>query len=155
MKPTINNLILFVFLATCIVWIDCGDGDDNPLEPIELTGTYAFVSLTDKTDNTTFNAGDIVDLDGPGALPEGALTGILEFTETTFTVTFTIIPTGAPPQTFTASGTYATDGATLTFNVMSSTLSIFPVGPGFARFSLTGDRLEIEIDVIIFVFDKQ
>jgi len=124
MKPTINNLILFVFLATCIVWIDCGDGDDNPLEPIELTGTYAFVSLTDKTDNTTFNAGDIVDLDGPGALPEGALTGILEFTETTFTVTFTIIPTGAPPQTFTASGTYATDGATLTFNVMSSTRSI-------------------------------
>ncbi len=154
MKPTINNLILFVFLATCIAWINCGD-DENPLEPSQLTGTYTFGSLTDKVDNITIDACDIVDLDGPGALPEGALTGILEFTETTFTVTFTIIPTGAPPQTFTASGTYATDGATLTFNVMSSTLSIFPVGPGFARFSLTGDRLEIEIDVIIFVFDKQ
>ncbi len=68
MKRTINNLILFVFLATCIAWINCGD-DENPLAPSQLAGTYTFVSVTDKVDNITTNAGDIDDLDGPGPLP--------------------------------------------------------------------------------------
>ena len=155
MKRIINNLILFVFLATCIAWINCGD-DENPLAPSQLAGTYTFVSITFKVDNITTNAGDIDDLDGPGPLPEGAITGTLELTETTFTFTFTITPAVAAPATVTASGTYAISGSTLTATVTSSTSTdVFELGPNTLTISVSGNRLTFEDDETRFVFDKQ
>ncbi len=154
MKRTINNLILFVFLATCIAWINCGD-DENPLEPSQLTGTYTFGSLTDKVDNSTTNAGDILDLDGPGALPEGAITGTLEFTETTFTFTFIITPAAAPPVTVTSLGTYTISDSTITVTTTSSTVPGIELGADTFTISLNGNRLTFEDDETRFVFDKQ
>ena len=154
MKRTINNLILFVFLTTCIAWINCGD-DENPLAPSQLAGTYTFVSLTDKVDNITTNAGDIVDLDGPGALPEGAITGSLELTETTFTFTFIVTPAAAAPIPLTALGTYAINGSTITTTLTSSTIPGFELGTDIFTISLSGNRLTFEDDETRFVFDKQ
>jgi heat shock protein HslJ len=154
MKRTINSLILIALLTTAIFWITCGD-DDNPVAPRELAGTYTFVSLTDKIENFTINAGDMVDLDGPGALPAGALTGTLELTETTFTFTFTITPAGAAPITLTASGTYTISGSTLTAVTIGSTVPGLEVGTETLEISLSGNRLTLEDDETKLVFDKQ
>ena len=154
MKRAINNLILFVFLATCIAWINCGD-DENPLEPSQLAGTYTFVSVTDKVDNITTNTGDTQDLDGPGPLPGGAITGSLELTETTFTFTIIVTPTGAPSVTVTASGTYTISGSTMTTTVTSSTIPELEVGTDTFTISLSGNRLTLENDETRLVFDKQ
>ena len=93
-----NLLTLFVVLIFCIAWTGCG-ADDNPLTPTQLAGTYTLVSFADVAGNVTVRAGDILDLDGPGALPEGAITGSLELTETTATFIFTVTPAGSPPTT--------------------------------------------------------
>ncbi|MFQ5772104.1 MAG: hypothetical protein ACE5HX_16325 [bacterium] len=150
MKRTINNLILFVLLTTSISWIYCGD-DDNPLAPSKLAGTWTFVSLTDKSDNTTINAGDQVDFDGL----TGTITGTLVLTETTFTITFTITPTGAPPQTLGFSGTYTISGSTLTVVVSSSDIPDIDVGTSTFTISRSGNRLTFEDSEARFVYEKQ
>ncbi len=149
MKLAIKTLVLFVFLMTSICWLNCG-GDNNPLSPGSLAGTYKLLSITDKTENVTINAGEETDI-GDGVTI--TVTGTLVLTETrfTFTITLTTSIPGLPPETETetVSGTYSVSGSTMTIVVE---------GTGETQtFTIRrdGNRLTLEDDEQILVFEKQ
>ncbi|MFQ5707487.1 MAG: hypothetical protein ACE5HO_08580 [bacterium] len=149
MQRTNHNLLFLVLLMASIFWIACGDGD-NPLAPSKLSGSWKFVSLTDKASSTTMTAGDQVDINGL----TGTITGTLVLTETTFTFTFTITPTGAPPQTLTFSGTYTISSSTLTAVVTNSTIPDVEVGTTTFTITRSGNRLTFEDNESKWVYEK-
>lgn len=151
MKRTIKTSVLFVLLVTCLSWMNCGD-DNNPLAPSSLAGTWNFVSVTDKETNITTNAGDQVDL---GVGVTGTISGTIVLTETTFTLTLAITPTGAQPVSFTASGTYSISGSTMTIVVNSSNNPEIDLGSSTATISRSGNRLTIEDVETRQVYEKQ
>ena len=95
-----------------------------------------------------------VDLDGPGALPEGAIS--LELTATSSTFTFIVTPIGAAATTAIGSGTYTLSGSTITFNIIESSLTeTVPVGTDTLAFRISGNRLTLEDDEKRFVYDQE
>ncbi len=149
MKRIIKALTLIVLFAACIPWMNCG-GDDNPLAPSSLAGTWNLVTFTDKEDNFTVNAGEATDI-GQGITM--TITGSLLLTETRYTFTLLIIASisGFPPETetLTSTGTYSVSGSTLTI-VEDGTGET-----GTVTMSTSGDRLTLEDDEVTMVFEKQ
>ena len=148
MKRMIKALTLFVLFATCISWMNCGD--DNPLAPSSLAGTWNLVSFTDKEDNVTVNAGEATDIGGGIIF---TVTGSLVLTETryTFTLSITFSIPGLPPAT-------DTETSTGTYSISGSTLTIVEDGTGETEtinISTSGDRLTLEDDEVKLVFEKQ
>ena len=148
MKCIIKALTLVVLFATCISWMNCGD--DNPLAPSSLAGTWNLVTFTDKEDNFTVNAGEATDI-GQGTI--FTVTGSLVLTETryTFTLSLTVSIPGFPPETetLTSTGTYSISGSTLTI-VEDGTGET-----GTVTISTSGDRFTLEDDEVTMVFEKQ
>ncbi len=156
MKHFINNSILAVCLICSFILIGCSD--DNPVNPeqmIELSDEYTLFSITDKGDNITTNAGSLTDLDGAaGPSPEGILTGSIEFTETAFTFTLVLTPSGAAPITLAASGTYSINEAAISFVVEESGIPDVEVSTLIMNANLRGNRLTLEDDERRLVFDE-
>jgi len=148
MKRIIKAFTLVLLFATCISWMNCGE--DNPLGPSALVGTWNLVTFTDKGDNYTVNAGEATDI-GQGIIV--TITGTLVLTETRYTATssFTVSNPGFPPATeaIASTGTYSTSGSTLT---------IVEDGTGETdtiTISTNGDRLTLEDDDVKVVYQKQ
>jgi len=158
MKSVVDGRTSVLLFAACIVWTNCGDSE-SPLAPSPtdlLTGTYAFVSLTAKANNITIGASDLADLDGPGELPVGAITGSLQLTETTSVFRWVTTPAGAAPIVATAQGTHTILGSMITFMITSSTgTQAVPVGTDTLSFDLSGNTLTLEDDEKRFVYQRQ
>ncbi|RMF57458.1 MAG: hypothetical protein D6743_18955 [Calditrichaeota bacterium] len=149
MRRSIHNSILFLFLLGGAYEFGC-DGDDNPLEVSQLTGTYTMVSITDKVDNVTTSAGDVSQIGGV----TGVVTGALDVTETTFTLSLTITPAAGSAVTLTATGFYTLNGSKMSFTITTTTIPDID-GTGTLDIDLTGNRLTLEDDETKLVFDKQ
>ncbi len=93
MKRIIKALTLVVLFTTCISWMNCGD--DNPLAPSSLAGTWNLVTFTDKENNVTVNAGEATDIGGGIIF---TVTGSLVLTETRYTFTLSITISCSPKE---------------------------------------------------------
>lgn len=149
MNRNIKYLASLVVTAACLSWMQCST--DNPTKPqSSLVGNWELVSITAKATSTTFNAGETVDLGGGTTM---AMTGSLVLSETNFTLSLTVtwtFPGTAPEtETDTTSGTYSTDGSTMTF---------VEDGGGDTEtltYSHSGSRLTLEDDEQKLAFQKK
>jgi len=148
MKRIIKASTLVVLFATCISWMNCGD--DNPLAPSSLAGTWNLVIFTDKEDNITVNAGEATDL-GQGVIMIVTMGLVLTETRYTFASSITVSVPGFPPETetITSTGTYSISGSTLT------TVEDGTGDTDTSTISTSGDQLTIEDDEVKLVFQKQ
>ncbi len=149
MNRLIKTLAFFVLLAMSFSWINCSD-DNNPLSPNSLAGTWNLVSMTDKTSNTTFNAGEPIDV-GQGVMI--TMTGSLVLTENqfTFTTTTVISVPGSADSTKVEidTGTYSVSGSTMTTNSGNS-------GENRSMtISRNDNRMTLEDNEIRMILDKQ
>lgn len=125
MNRKIKHTYSIIFLIFCLGLVSCSE-DDTPTAPgqsVQLKEAYSLVSVTDKQENITTNAGELTDLDGAGgASPEGVLTGGIQFNGNEFIMTIIITPANASPVVLEAVGTYSLSDNVIRFEISNSNI---------------------------------